>query len=75
MNPAIRNYARLAGQIFAIVTIIRQLRHARHDHDSLRLLDALANALALTTAVLIIVREIREHASETADEAVEKAPL
>lgn len=73
MNPMAKNLARLGSRGLAVTTIVRQLRKAREDGDTLRLLDALVNALALLTAVLIIVREIREH--RHADAALEEAPL
>ena len=61
MNPRTRSLLRLGGKAFAVSTIARQVSKARSDGDRLKMLDALLNAAALVTAVLIIVREIREH--------------
>lgn len=61
MNPRTRSLLKLGGKAFAVSTVVRQLSGARKEGDNLKLLDALLNAAALVTAVLIIVREIREH--------------
>ncbi|HSK27873.1 MAG TPA: hypothetical protein VK894_13265 [Jiangellales bacterium] len=61
MNPqTLRGMGRLAGQVFALVTVVRAVRHARRDGDNLRLLDAVVNALAVATTVAILVRELKE---------------
>ncbi len=67
MNPATRSWARLGAQALAITTVVRQVRQATEDRDKLRLFDAVVNALALLTAIAIIVREIREHTAGGAE--------
>jgi hypothetical protein len=75
MNPAtLRTWTRLGSHLFAVGTIVRQLRNARRDGDALSLLDAVVNALAVVTAALIVVRELRERSGDAA-EAMEDAPL
>jgi hypothetical protein len=69
-----RNLVRLGGRAFAVTTVVRQLKQARRDGDRLRLLDAAVNALAVLTAILIVIREIRER-SEEKTEAVEESPV
>ena len=69
-----RNLVRLGARALAVTTVVRQIRHARQDGDGLRLLDAAVNALAVLTAVLIIIREIRQR-SEDKTEAVEESPI
>ncbi len=74
MNPKTRQLTRVATRALAITTVVRQARKARQDGDSLRLFDAAINGLAIVTAVLILVRELREQGGD-ADQAVEEAPL
>jgi hypothetical protein len=76
MNPqTLRGAGRLAGQAFALVTVVRALRQAREEGDRLRLLDAVVNALAVATTVAILVRELRQRRLGDADDAVaEVAP-
>ncbi len=74
MNPKTRPIIRLATRAFAVTTVMRQVRKARQDGDNLRLLDAIVNGLAIATAIMILVRELREQGGD-ADEAIEEAPL
>jgi hypothetical protein len=69
-----RNLVRLGIRALAVTTVVRQIRQARQDGDGLRLLDGAVNALAVLTAVLIIIREIRQR-SEDKTEAVEESPV
>ena len=69
-----RNLVRLGVRAIAVTTVMRQIRQARQDGDGLRLLDAAVNALAVLTAILIVIREIRERSEDKA-EAVEESPI
>jgi hypothetical protein len=69
-----RNLVRLGIRALAVTTVVRQIRQARQDGDGLRLLDGAVNALAVLTAVLIIIREIRQR-SEDKTEAAEESPV
>jgi hypothetical protein len=69
-----RNLVRLGGRAFAVTTVVRQIKRARQERDRLRLLDAVVNALAILTAILIVIREIRER-SEDKTEAVEESSV
>ena len=74
MNPKTRQLIHVVTRALAITTVVRQARKAQQDGDSLRLFDAAVNGVAIVSAVLILVRQLREQGGEAA-EAVEEAPL
>jgi hypothetical protein len=74
VNPKTRQMTRVATRAFALTSVLRQLGKARQDGDKLRVFDAAVNALAIVTAVIILVRELREQGGDV-EEAVEEAPL
>ena len=55
----IRNIARVGGQAMAVGAAFRDLRQARADGDTLRIVEAIINALAIATTIAILIREIR----------------
>ena len=74
MNPKTRQMTHVATRALAITTVARQARKAQQDGDRLRLFDAIVNGLAIVTAILILVRQLREQGGD-AKQAVEEAPL
>ncbi|GAA4656035.1 hypothetical protein GCM10023347_00670 [Streptomyces chumphonensis] len=52
-------YLSIGTSLFGAVSVVKQARQARVDHDRLQLADALISAAAITTGVLILVRELR----------------
>lgn len=59
----IRTVARFGGQALAVGAMWKSLRQARADGDKLRILDAIVHALAIATAIALIVREVRQERS------------
>ena len=59
----IRTVARFSGQALAVGAMWNSLRQARADGDKLRILDAIVHALAIATAIALIVREVRQERS------------
>jgi uncharacterized RDD family membrane protein YckC len=59
----IRTVARFSGQALAVGAMWKSLRQARADGDKLRILDAIVHALAIATAIALIVREVRQERS------------
>jgi hypothetical protein len=59
----IRTVARFGGQALAVGAMWKSLRQARADGDTLRILDAIVHALAIATAIALIVREVRQERS------------
>jgi hypothetical protein len=59
----IRTVARFSGQALAVGAMWKSLRQARADGDTLRILDAIVHALAIATAIALIVREVRQERS------------
>ncbi|HEX6195130.1 MAG TPA: hypothetical protein VFZ37_04435 [Jiangellaceae bacterium] len=62
-----KNVVRLGGQALAAGGAVKSLRQARTEHDKLKLLDAIVHALAIATAVALIIRELREERAEQED--------
>jgi flagellar biogenesis protein FliO len=59
----VRTVARFGGQAVAVTAAVKSLRQARAEGDTLKLLDALVHALAIATAIALIVREVRQERS------------
>ncbi|MBD0292859.1 MAG: hypothetical protein ICV70_04705 [Jiangellaceae bacterium] len=59
-----RNIARIGTRLTAVFAVLRSLRLARREGDKLRMVDAIVNALAIATAIAILIREIRERRDE-----------
>jgi hypothetical protein len=59
----IRTLARFGGQAVAVSAAFKSLRQARAEGDKLKLLDAVIHALAIATAIALIVREVRQERS------------
>ncbi len=60
----LRNVAKFGGQALAAGGTVKTLREARAEGDKLKLLDAIVHALAIATAVALIIRELREERAE-----------
>ncbi|MCX2967435.1 hypothetical protein WDH52_02815 [Streptomyces sp. TRM70308] len=52
-------YISIGTSLFGAVSVVKQLRQARSDKDTLVLADAVVSAAAITTGVLILLRELR----------------
>jgi hypothetical protein len=50
----------LGGSAFGAFGVVRDLRRARDEHDTLKLVNATIGALALVTGTLLLVRELRQ---------------
>ncbi len=59
----IKTLARFGGQAIAVSAALKSLRQARAEGDKLKLLDAVVHALAIATAIALIVREVRQERS------------
>ena len=56
----IRTLVRFGGQAMAVTSIVKSLRQARAEGDKLKMIDAVVHALAIATALALIVREIKQ---------------
>ena len=59
----VRTLARFGGQALAVGAMWKSLRQARAEGDKLKLFDAILHALAIATAIALIVREVRQERS------------
>ncbi|MBW1598265.1 MULTISPECIES: hypothetical protein [unclassified Streptomyces] len=57
-------YLSIGSSLFGAVSVVRQARQAREESDGLRLVDAVVSAAAITTGVLLLVRELRSWGSD-----------
>ncbi|MEV0258966.1 hypothetical protein ACH4D5_31245 [Streptomyces sp. NPDC018029] len=52
-------YLSIGTTAFGAVSVIKQAKKARYDHDTLRLVDAIVSAAAIATGVALLVRELK----------------
>ncbi|WP_189491943.1 hypothetical protein [Streptomyces antnestii] len=52
-------YVSLASTAFGAISVAKQARLARNDHDTLRLIDAAVSAAAIVTGLAILYRELK----------------
>ncbi|WP_018544667.1 hypothetical protein [Streptomyces sp. LaPpAH-108] len=52
-------YLSMAGTAFSAVGVAKQIKKARAEHDTLRLIDAAASAVAIVTGLAILYRELK----------------
>lgn len=59
-------YLSIGTTLFGAVSVAKQARSARQEHDNLRLVDAVVSAAAIATGVALLVRELRRMSNEGA---------
>jgi uncharacterized membrane protein YcjF (UPF0283 family) len=52
-------YLSIGTTLFSSVGVIKQVRTARSDQDTLKLIDAIVSGMAIATGVALLVRELR----------------
>lgn len=52
-------YVSLASTAFGAISVVKQAKMARNDHDTLRLIDAAVSAAAIATGLAILYRELK----------------
>ncbi|WP_236239829.1 hypothetical protein [Streptomyces sp. CC228A] len=52
-------YLSIGTTAFGAVSVIKQARKARTEHDTLQLVDAIVSAAAIVTGLAILVRELK----------------
>ncbi|MER8027861.1 hypothetical protein ABTZ78_02620 [Streptomyces bauhiniae] len=52
-------YLSMAGTAFSAVGVAKQIKKARSERDTLRLIDAAASAVAIITGLAILYRELK----------------
>ncbi|MEU5401839.1 hypothetical protein ABZ348_21365 [Streptomyces sp. NPDC005963] len=52
-------YLSIGTTAFGAVSVLKQAKKARSEHDTLRLLDAAISAAAIVTGVALLVRELK----------------
>jgi uncharacterized membrane protein YcjF (UPF0283 family) len=60
-------YVSIGTSMFGVIGIVRQLRSARQEHDTLQLVDAVVSAAAVITGVSLLARELRRMNEESPD--------
>ncbi|GAB3120686.1 hypothetical protein GCM10027160_37210 [Streptomyces calidiresistens] len=60
-------YLSIGTSLFGVVGVVRQLRTARRDHDTLELVDGIISAAALVTGVALLARELRRMNDDSTD--------
>jgi hypothetical protein len=53
-------YLSIATTAFGAVTVVKQIRRARQDSDTLRLLDAAVSGVAIVTGLAILLRDLKQ---------------
>lgn len=59
-------YLSIGTTLFSTVSVIKQVKNARHDRDKLELVDGIVSATAIVTGVALLVRELRRMSDEGA---------
>jgi hypothetical protein len=54
----------IAGSAFGVIGIVKDVRKARAESDTLKLVNAAVGALALVTSTALLVRELRRLGSD-----------
>ncbi|MBW1601585.1 hypothetical protein JJV70_05565 [Streptomyces sp. JJ66] len=57
-------YISIGTSLFGAISVAKQVKQARSDKDTLVLADAVISAAAITTGVLILLRELRNWNSD-----------
>ncbi|MCM2387754.1 hypothetical protein [Streptomyces albipurpureus] len=52
-------YLTIGTTAFGAVSVLKQARKARSEHDTLRLIDAAISAAAIVTGVALLLRELK----------------
>ncbi|MET9891489.1 hypothetical protein ABZZ47_14950 [Streptomyces sp. NPDC006465] len=52
-------YLSIAGTAFGALGVAKQVKKARNEHDTLRLIDAAVSAAAIVTGLAILYRELK----------------
>ncbi|CAM5314108.1 hypothetical protein [Streptomyces sp. DSM 118878] len=52
-------YLSIGTTAFGAVSVLKQAKKARYDHDTLRLVDAAVSAAAIVTGVALLLRELK----------------
>ncbi|MFJ3854642.1 hypothetical protein ACIPRL_00330 [Streptomyces sp. NPDC090085] len=52
-------YLSMGTTAFGAISVIKQVRKARTDHDTLKLVDAVVSAAAIVTGLAILYRELK----------------
>ncbi|MFF3415734.1 hypothetical protein ACFYW9_13705 [Streptomyces sp. NPDC002698] len=52
-------YLSMAGTVFGALGVAKQVKKARKEHDTLRLIDAAVSAAAIVTGLAILYRELK----------------
>ncbi|AYV30093.1 hypothetical protein HET69_15330 [Streptomyces sp. CJ_13] len=52
-------YLSIGTTAFGAISVIKQARRARNDHDTLKLVDAVVSAAAIVTGLAILYRELK----------------
>lgn len=52
-------YLSIGTTAFGAVSVIKQARKARTEHDTLQLVDAVVSAAAIVTGIALLVRELK----------------
>ncbi|KOG64413.1 hypothetical protein [Streptomyces varsoviensis] len=52
-------YLSIGTTLFGAISVAKQAKKARHEQDTLQLIDAVVSAAAIATGVALLVRELR----------------
>ncbi|WP_411123322.1 hypothetical protein [Streptomyces sp. x-19] len=52
-------YLSIGTTLFGAVSVVKQAKKAKGEHDTLQLVDAVVSAAAIVTGVALLVRELR----------------
>ncbi|MFF4186429.1 hypothetical protein ACFYZ9_24920 [Streptomyces sp. NPDC001691] len=52
-------YLSIGTTAFGAISVVKQAKKARTEHDTLKLLDAVVSAAAIATGVAILLRELK----------------
>ncbi|MFD9484001.1 hypothetical protein [Streptomyces sp. NPDC059991] len=52
-------YLSIGTTAFGVISVVKQAKKARTEHDTLKLLDAVVSAAAIATGVAILLRELK----------------
>jgi hypothetical protein len=64
-----QDYMKIASTGFALYTVLKTIRAARHDDDGLQLMEAVLRGATLALSVAVIVRNLRHLDDDQALEA------
>ncbi|MDH6224838.1 MULTISPECIES: hypothetical protein [Streptomyces] len=53
-------YLSIATTAFGAVTVVKQIRKARTESDTLRLLDAAVSGVAIVTGIALLLRDLKQ---------------